>query len=124
MSYELFKHQAESAAFYAANPRVFDMSDPGTGKTLVNIHAIKETGDRTIVFAPKSITQAAWGDDLEKFAPEVPYCVVSANNRHRVKHRDAQVVITNHDAAKWYFEDFGTDGFNRVIYDESTAFNN
>jgi hypothetical protein len=71
----LFAHQKESAQVHGeARNRVFDMSDPGTAKTRVELEDFKrnrERGKAMIVIAPKSILQNAWGDDAAEFTPDL-----------------------------------------------------
>jgi SNF2 family DNA or RNA helicase len=122
----------------AGEGRVLDASDPGTGKTRPAIGAFaerrKKGGGKALVFAPKSILQPAWGDDIGKFFPGISYICAYASNRKKAFEMDVDMYITNHDAITWimkkekgkfvnmdpkYWEDFDT-----IIIDESTAFKN
>lgn len=83
---EPFEHQAQTTKFIYDNPRVFVTSDPGTGKTRSIIDAFstllaENPAARLLVLAPLSIVQASWGDDIEKFAPNVTYSIAYARNR-------------------------------------------
>lgn len=99
------KHQLVSLKHDEANTEVFDMSDPGTGKTFVRIMAFardrKRGGGCMLVLAPRSLLRAAWANDFAKFAPHLKVSVAMANNREEAFAADADVYITNHDAAKW-----------------------
>ena len=124
-----FAHQKETGTFLRKNKIVFDMSDAGTGKTFPEIMDIlerryKKRGKCTLVIASKSLLESAWADDIQKFAPTLKYSIALAENREKAFEVDADVYITNHDAAKWlsnrnkkFFEQFDT-----LIIDESTAF--
>ncbi len=125
----LFSHQQETISLLRSSPRVFDMSDPGTGKTRAAIEAFAERrrngGGKALVLAPKSILQAAWGNDIDRFAPGISYMCCYARNREQAFKLDVDAYITNHDAVSGldkllpasYWRDFDT-----LIIDESTAF--
>lgn len=123
----LFAHQVRDLEVMRRTPHVFDMSDPGTGKTRKCIELIRNDAphQRTLVLCPKSIMRAAWGHDIDKFAPHVRWAVAAAPKREAAFASDAQVVIANHDAAKWLRDNAHLlDRFHRLIVDESTAFKN
>lgn len=126
----LFNHQKQSAKFLSAEPRVFDMSDPGTGKTRVQIEDIAKTYKLrdacTLVIAPKSLLRCAWFDDFKKFAPTITCSVATALNRDKAFKESANVYITNTDAITWlakqpaaFWKRFKN---GTIIVDESSAF--
>lgn len=124
----LFKHQKKSLKLLDTEDRVFDMSDPGTGKTRVHIEDFVRKYEKCkrpgIVFAPKSILESAWGDDIDKFAAGLPYSIAYAENREDAFHTDAALYITNLDAVTWLAsqpEKF-LKRFFYVLNDESTAY--
>jgi SNF2 family DNA or RNA helicase len=105
-----------------------DLSDPGCGKTRVQIESFaihrKKGGKKALVLAPKSLLRSAWENDFRKFAPQIITSVCPANKREEGFARSADVYITNIDAANWlakqkpaFFRDFDT-----LIIDEITAF--
>lgn len=121
-------HQKVSIAFLKKQPKAFDMSDPGSGKTLVEIMDFadrrKKKGKCALVIASKSLLEPAWGDDIRKFAPNLTTSVAYATNRQSAFDATADVYITNHDAVRWlaqkpkgWFAKFDT-----LIVDESSAF--
>lgn len=121
---KLMKHQ--QATLKKINTVFFDMSEPGTGKTAVEIVAFskRNTGKSALVLATKSILETAWQDDFRKFAPHLTTIVAYANNREKAFKADVDVYITNHDGVNWlakqkpsFFKRFDT-----LIIDESTAF--
>ena len=121
-----FEHQSVTTDFISANPRVLVTSDPGTGKTRSVLDAYMQRPEgRMLVLAPLSILQASWGDDIEKFTPDLTYTVAYARNRAKAFESDAQIIITNHDAVKWLVKNQHVlDGFNTLCIDEFTAFKN
>lgn len=99
-----------------------------TGKTFVRIEAFRRRrakgGGCLLVLGPRSILRSVWAADIKKFAPELTCSVATADNRAAAFEADADVYITNHDAAKWlatqkpaFFK-----RFSEVAIDESSAF--
>ena len=123
--YKPFEHQQVTTDFIKANNRCLITSDPGTGKTRSVLDAINDHESRILVLAPLSILESSWGDDIEKFTPDLTYAVAYAKNREQAFKSDAQVVITNHDAVKWIAKhrELLMD-FNTLVIDEFTAFKN
>lgn len=128
MALPLFEHQKKSLEFIRANKRVFDGSDPGTGKTRVAIESFGERrlrgGGAALILAPKSLLRAAWEADIRKFGSHLRTSVAYAENRDAAFAASADCYITNHDAANWlakkpksFFEKFDT-----LIVDEVGAF--
>lgn len=128
MHYPLFDHQLKSLEFIRERDRVFDASDPGTGKTRVAIESFSERrirgGGKALILAPKSLLRAAWAADFRKFAPHLSTSCAFAANRVTAFRVEADAYITNHDAAVWlskrprsFFE-----GFDTLIIDEVGAF--
>jgi len=122
----LFENQEETIEFHMANDRVYDASDPGTGKTRSTLEAIlrkqKLGAGKALIFAPKSILVPSWADDLRKFTPELSYVVANANNRAKAFKQDADVYITNHDAVKWVQKHVDLTNFDIMVSDEHTAY--
>ena len=124
----LFKHQKESLKFMKTRDRVFDMSDPGTAKTRVELEDFKanrERGKAMLVIAPKSILQNSWGDDAKEFTPDLRVSIAYANNREEAFLAPADIYVTNTDAVKWLVKQGDKNfwkRFERIAVDESTAF--
>ena len=68
--YKPFKHQSKSIKFGNTTDEMFDMSDAGTGKTLVHMKIFEERakkkGGSLIVLAPKSLLNLI---TLESYKP-------------------------------------------------------
>ena len=123
--YEPFEHQKITTDFILANPRCLITSDPGTGKTRSVLDAIVGRESRTLVLAPLSILEASWGDDIDKFTPNLTYAVAYAKNREKAFAGTENVVITNHDAVKWLAKNTHVlADFDTLVIDEFTAFKN
>lgn len=127
-----YEQQLETLDFLSSGQdRVFDASDPGTGKTRPAIGAWVERrsqgGKKSLVLAPKSILQPAWGNEVDKFFPGTGYMIAYATNRAKAFAMDTDMYITNHDAASWMIKNLPKkfwDDFDTIIIDESTAFKN
>lgn len=138
-----FAHQKTTSDFISANKHVYVTSDPGTGKTRSMLDAFRkriamaklanDPRPRMLVFAPLSILQSSWGDDIMKFTPDLSYSIAYAKNREEIFGTSkADIVITNHDAAKWFYSKRTGDrtallqelGFTDLCIDELTAFKN
>jgi SNF2 family DNA or RNA helicase len=121
------KHQVVSVKFGMKQKCMFDMSDPGTGKTYVQIALFakrRKKNEVLLVIAPKSLLEPAWENDIAKFAPELRVSVAHAKNREEAFEVEADVYITNTDAVTWiakkpkkFFEHF-----NHIVIDEGTTF--
>lgn len=124
-------HQRDTLSKLRQTPVLYDMSDPGTGKTRPALEAFWERrqngGGKGLVLAPKSILQPAWGNEVDKWCPGMRYSVAYARNRKAALERDVDLYITNHDAVKWIDKNMPKgwlDDFDTLIVDESTAFKN
>jgi len=128
MAYSLFAHQAQAVDFFEGVDRGLDFSDPGTGKTRVQIELFSrrraQGGGCALIIAPKSLLESAWADDFKKFAPHLELSVAYAYKREHHFEASADVYITNTDAVRWlakrpasFFRKFDT-----LIIDEASAF--
>ena len=126
-----FAHQEKTYQRQLSTNRLLDTSDPGTGKTRVQLdvhqwHRHSNQGKCALVMAPKSLLYPAWYEDAQKFTPDLKLSVATAPNRERGFNSNADMYITNSDAACWladrpasFFERFDT-----IIMDEITYFKN
>ena len=122
-----YDHQKSTTDFIVANPQCLITSDPGTGKTRAVLDAHAILGGKTLVLAPLSILEAAWGEDINKFQPNIKYGVAYAKNREKVfKDIDnLDMVITNFEAVNFLRKNSRfCKQFNTIVIDEFTAFKN
>ncbi len=124
----LWTHQKSTKKLLRREERVFDASDPGTGKTRSHIEVWaerrKKGGGKALILAPKSLLEPAWGNEIDEFIAGCTYMVAYAENRAAAFAVDVDAYITNVDAVKWlalqpakFFKDFDT-----VIIDELTVY--
>lgn len=96
-------HQAQSLKFMLNKPAILDFSDPGTGKSYVEIMDFsrrhKVDGKALLVFCPKSIMRAAWEQDCRKFAPHLRVSLCYAEKRLESLKVSADVYVVNIDGA-------------------------
>jgi len=121
-----YAHQKTTTDFITNTKTCLITSDPGTGKTRAVLDAHAILGGKTLVLAPLSILEAAWGEDINKFQPTIKYGVAYAKNRKQVfEDNENEMVITNFEAVNFlqkntqYCEQFDT-----IVIDEFTAFKN
>ncbi len=121
-----YAHQKSTTDFIVNTKTCLITSDPGTGKTRAVLDAHAILGGKTLVLAPLSILEAAWGEDIHKFQPQIKYGVAYAKNRKQVfEDSKNEMVITNFEAVNFlqkntqYCEQFDT-----IVIDEFTAFKN
>jgi SNF2 family DNA or RNA helicase len=124
-------HQRETASFLTLHPRSFCFNEQGTGKTasaiwaadyLLNIGAIK----RVLVICPLSIMQAAWQNDLFKFAVHRGVNIAYGDRikRKAIINGPADFIIINFDGVGIVADDIINGGFDLVIIDEANAYKN
>lgn len=126
-----FENQVVTIQHLLEWPCTYDASDPGTGKTRAELGAWAsrraKDGRCLLILAPKSVMQTAWGDDIDKFFPgQFVYSIARAENREDAFKAEADIYITNLDAAKWLAEQRKPffDKFDELVIDEATAFKN
>ena len=124
-------HQRETAAFFTMHKRAFCFSDPGVGKTASAIWAadfLMKVGliKRVLVVCPVSIMDAAWRNDLFTFAMHrrVDVAYGAAAKRKKVIGSDAEFVVINFDGVKVSFDDLVAGGFDLIIVDEASSYQN
>ena len=121
-------HQTLSLKHDAAHPEVFDMSDPGTGKTYVRCKAYerrrKKKARCLLVLCPRSLMRSAWFNDFAKFAPALKVVIATAANRDTAFAEQADVYVTNHDAVKELAKKPKAfwSRFSDLVIDESDAY--
>lgn len=121
-------HQAYSLKHGRTRPRVFDMSDAGTGKTAVRIWAFaerrKKSGGCMLVLGVRSTLRSVWAADVAKFAPHLTTSLCPAEKREAGFAVEADIYITNHDAVKWLAKQPAKffAKFDDLVVDESPAY--
>jgi SNF2 family DNA or RNA helicase len=129
-----WKHQAESLDFFDRSPIGFDNSDPGTGKTRVQVESYanrSKSRRRMLVLCPKTLMRPAWGADIERFAPRLTASFADADNREEAFKTGTDVVVMNIDGVKWFTDKSKAEerrrrkylqDFDHLVIDEYTAY--
>lgn len=99
-----------------------------TGKTALSIEVIKMKRLKTLVVCPLAIIQAAWFEDLNKFAPELSKSNLwqlwrgtkAGNMSNYLDGLKADICIINFEGFKAQQELLKKSGFRMVIVDESS----
>ena len=124
-----YQHQKESTYFKLANPRCYDLSDLGTGKTLSSLWAadfllINQKIKRILIVSPLSTLQSVWGSELYRHFRHRSFVIA-----HGPKHVRAaaiastkEFVIINHDGVVMMERELMAAKFDLIIIDELTAF--
>lgn len=126
----MYEHQRKSVEKILAERRVYDASDPGTGKTRVCLEAYDQLRSlpgikKALVLAPRSILEAAWTEDCRKFTPHLTAVPCFAEKRAESFAKPADIYVTNHDAATWLAKNRDKIAqCNVLIIDEATAYKN
>lgn len=136
----MFPHQEFSCDFYmqaflrtpneGEGKGVLNTSKCGTGKTrgvIEFVKALRKAGfkNKVLVSAPLTILEPSWGEDINKFAPELTYSVCYAKGREESLRKDVDIYLINHDAVRflqknrWLLADMA-DGI--LVIDEITAY--
>jgi len=121
-----YAHQKTTTDFITNTKTCLITSDPGTGKTRAVLDAHVILGGKTLVLAPLSILEAAWGEDIHKFQPKIKYGVAYAKNRKQVfEDNENEMVITNFEAVNFLQKNTQyCKQFDTIVIDEFTAFKN
>ncbi len=123
-------HQKEMAAFCTMNRRGFNLSEPGTTKTMATLWAadyLMQLGEvrRVLIVCPLSIMQTAWMADISRSIIHRSAIVAhhsSSERRIEMINKDYEIVIINYDGIPLVAEAIVKDGrFDLIIADEATA---
>lgn len=121
-----WKHQVQSLKYFKKRPRGNDFSDPGTGKTAVQVWLYDERPQpkgRWLIICPKTLMTSAWGEDIEKFAPRLTVSFATAENREEAFKAKTDVVVLNTDGVKWLDKNPKyLKGFDHLTIDEVTTY--
>lgn len=104
----------------------------GLGKTLQVIAFLTTTGDRrkdmpNLVICPASLIYN-WGDEMQKFAPQLRYCLILGNAAERKRLRagadGCDVWVTSYELMRQDIEEYAQKKFYCCILDEAQHIKN
>jgi SNF2 family DNA or RNA helicase len=119
-------HQLESIRFFLANPRSYNHSDIGTGKTLSMLWTMDQlmiAGEvrKVLIISTLSTLRSVWGRELITNFPHRAFTILHGPKKTElIKSRDA-IHIINHDGIVGMLE-LLKDKYDLIIIDEMTAF--
>lgn len=127
---QYWKHQLITKDKFGRTRMGYDMSDPGTGKTVTHLGLYNDrpSAQRCLVLCPKTLMLSAWGDDIDEYFPHLTYSLADAKNRFGAFALDTDLVIMNidgvKDLAKLKRKDLAMllSEFDHLIIDEITAY--
>jgi len=126
-----FMHQRETASFLTVNKKAFCFNEQGTGKTasviwaadyLLKLGVIK----RVLILCPLSIMNAAWQQDMFKFAMHRSCSVAygDAAARKKIIGVGSEFVVLNFDGLAVVKDEIINGGFDLIVVDEATSYKN
>ncbi|NOY58265.1 MAG: DEAD/DEAH box helicase, partial [Calditrichaeota bacterium] len=124
----LYRHQKQSVMLARGTPYFADLSDPGTGKTLVQIELMLERGAwPVLVICPKSIMESVWQRQIKECGL---YPVVLNNGSSSVKailneylskkNWSYRVFIINYEMTWIVLDELLAVPWQFIVLDEST----
>jgi SNF2 family DNA or RNA helicase len=126
-----FDHQKVTSSFLTMNRKAFCFNEQGTGKTASVIWAadyLMTQGfiKRVLVICPLSIMDAAWRNDLFKFAMHrrVDVAHGKPEKRREIINGDAEFVIINYDGVEIVADTIAQNVFDLIVVDEGNAYKN
>lgn len=132
---KLWHHQEKTKQRALINNSLWNLSDPGTGKTRAHIDTFAERkskgeSSKCLVVCPKSLMEPAWKADVRTFQPLLSVATAYANNREEAFAKNADITAINTDGVK-YLANLPKAELERLfppnstlIIDESTSFKN
>lgn len=120
-------HQLATIEKSVAAGMLYDMSDPGIGKTLAHLGVYEQLGQkRCLVSCPKTLMRSAWGNEIKRYFPDFGVTFADAGARSDALASRSEIVVVNHDGVKDLVADlpYIKREFDTLIIDEVTAYKN
>lgn len=123
-------HQRTGTEFCVRHPRLFNLSDMGTGKTATSLWACEYLFQRNIIrrvliVCPLSV-MGVWNDELFNIAPHRVATVLFGSRQKRLDllAQGTQFCIINHDGLATISSELANAGFDLIIADEASVYRN
>lgn len=135
MKYEPHPYQAYAISRVISDPAVALFLEPGLGKTVITLTAIKELKfnrwvvSRPLVVAPKKVAEATWASEAAKWdhLQDMKVIPILGTEKQRVKalFSPGDVWVINRENLPWLVDYCRNNWpFDMVVLDESTSFKN
>lgn len=132
MQYKPHPYQQRAFDWIIDHPRCALFLEPGLGKTVVTLSAVRKLIDlcevrRALVVAPKKVAETTWSDEVEKWGHlqslRVSRVLGSPAQRRRALGVEADVYVISRDNFVWLLSEYGKKlPFDMLILDELTSF--
>jgi SNF2 family DNA or RNA helicase len=132
--YKPFDHQRDMAEFLCTNPRAFNLSEMGTGKTAGTLwaaDALMKAGEvkRAVILTPLSTVDRVWKHDIFDVLMHRHTVIVHGNAEYRKRmiQTKADFYIINHDGLQdeWLVSHIRSrSDIDLIIVDEASKFRN
>lgn len=128
-------YQQYAISRVVSDPAVALFLEPGLGKTVITLTAIKELQAyrwevfRPLVVAPKKVAEATWATEAAKWdhLKDMAVVPILGNTKQRIKalYSPGNIWVTNRENLPWLVDYCRNDWpFDMVVLDESTSFKN
>lgn len=128
-------YQQYAISRVVSDPAVALFLEPGLGKTVITLTAIKELQAyrwevfRPLVVAPKKVAEATWATEAAKWdhLKDMTVVPILGNTKQRIKalYSPGNIWVTNRENLPWLVDYCRNDWpFDMVVLDESTSFKN
>ncbi len=135
MRFNPHPYQQRAIDFVEATPYCMLFLDMGLGKSVITLTAFYNlwedmAAERALVVAPKSVAEATWTDEAEKWihlkALRVSRIIGTAKQRLKALAADADIYVISRDNLVWLVKELKRDltRFDTLILDELTSFKN
>lgn len=117
------------------NPNVGLYLEPGLGKTVITLTALRELRcnrwevSKPLIIAPKKVAEATWTTEAKKWehlsGMRIMPVLGTVQQRLRALATPADAYVINRENTQWLVEHFKNDwAFDMVVLDESSSFKN
>lgn len=124
-------HQVKSVEFHLRNKRAFNLSDMGTGKTLVLLWTCdfllkNKKINKVLIVSPLSCVEGVWSAAIDEHLPHLSYGVLTGSKANRLKtlKNKTDLYLINFDGVAVIFEELMKFKFDMIILDEASAYKN
>lgn len=132
MKFEPHEYQSRSISHLLKNQHCGLFLDPGLGKTVTSLSAIKILKDknllkRALVVAPLRVAKYTWSDEITKWdhLEGLSYTVVHGAEKNKLRDLDTDIHLINPEGMLWLLPLLAKEKqfpYDMLIIDESTKF--
>lgn len=120
-SLHLHAYQEKAINWMLSRDHGYLAIDMGLGKTRITIEYIRAMKKRALVIAPLRVACNTWPNEIEKWAPELPYTVLHGPKKDNLIQEDKAIYIINYEGVEWLSKHVNKFKNYILILDEATA---